>query len=61
MEAAMVEGPMTPRNNAGPFIFDGSAGQAGMRSANVESLNLNEAADSPVPRPTPTTEHPMTS
>ena len=23
------EGPLTPRNNAGPFVFDGSAGRAG--------------------------------
>lgn len=23
-----VEGPMTPRNDVGPFIFDGSAGRA---------------------------------
>jgi hypothetical protein len=45
-----VEGPMTPRNDAGPFIFDGSAGRAaGMRLANVASMNLDEAADSPTP------------
>lgn len=25
------EGPLTPRNNAGPFVFDGSAGRAGRR------------------------------
>ena len=23
-----VEGPLTPRNNAGPFVFDGSAGRS---------------------------------
>ena len=45
-----VEGPMTPRNDAGPFIFDGSAGRAaGMRLANVANMNLDEAADSPIP------------
>lgn len=27
------DGPMTPTNNAGPFVFDGSAGRAGSRSA----------------------------
>ena len=26
------DGPMTPTNNAGPFVFDGSAGRAGSRS-----------------------------
>ncbi len=25
----VADGPMTPRNNAGPFVFDGSAGRAG--------------------------------
>jgi hypothetical protein len=49
-----VEGPLTPRNDAGPFIFDGSAGRAaGMRLANVASMNLDEAADSPIPSNTP--------
>ena len=44
-----VEGPMTPRNDAGPFVFDGSAGRAaGMRLASVASMNLDEAADSPL-------------
>jgi hypothetical protein len=44
-----VEGPMTPRNDAGPFIFDGSAGRAaGMRLATVASMNLDEAADTPI-------------
>jgi hypothetical protein len=27
------DGPMTPTNNAGPFVFDGSAGRAGVRRA----------------------------
>jgi E3 ubiquitin-protein ligase DMA1/2 len=49
-----VEGPMTPRNDAGPFIFDGSAGRAaGMRLANVANMNLDEAADTPIPSATP--------
>ena len=26
------EGPLTPRNNAGPFVFDGSAGRASLGS-----------------------------
>lgn len=44
-----AEGPITPRNNAGPWVFDGSAGRngdatlAGMRS-------LDAAADMDVPR-----------
>lgn len=50
--AAGVEGPMTPRNDAGPFIFDGSAGRiASARAAEVASMNLNEAANTP-PAPT---------
>ncbi|KAG0648909.1 hypothetical protein D0Z07_4883 [Hyphodiscus hymeniophilus] len=55
-----VEGPMTPRNDAGPFVFDGSAGRAaGLRLSNVASMNLNEAADSPIfttPQPQATAE-----
>jgi hypothetical protein len=52
--AAGVEGPMTPRNDAGPFIFDGSAGRAaGLRLGNLASMNLDEAADSPLPSSTP--------
>ncbi|KAI9718040.1 MAG: hypothetical protein M1812_004298 [Candelaria pacifica] len=31
IENAVAEGPMTPRNNAGPFVFDGSAGRAAGR------------------------------
>jgi hypothetical protein len=53
-----VEGPMTPRNDAGPFIFDGSAGRAaGMRLANVASMNLAEAADSPLSTGVETPSH----
>ena len=29
------EGPLTPRNDAGPFVFDGSAGRSDARSLNV--------------------------
>jgi len=36
-ETLSPEGPMTPRNDAGPFVFDGSAGRASGRRA-VASL-----------------------
>lgn len=40
------EGPMTPRNDAGPFVFDGSAGRAsGLRLG--RALALDEAASTP--------------
>jgi hypothetical protein len=46
-----VEGPMTPRNDVGPFIFDGTAGRA-------SEMNLGEAANfvrrESVPRLPPT-------
>jgi len=29
MDSLANDGPMTPTNNAGPFVFDGSAGRAG--------------------------------
>jgi hypothetical protein len=32
-EVLTREGPLTPRNNAGPFVFDGSAGRSGSRRA----------------------------
>lgn len=52
--AVGVEGPMTPRNDAGPFIFDGSAGRtSGARPANVATLNLAAAADTPPCEGTP--------
>ena len=48
------EGPMTPRNDAGPFIFDGSAGRAsGTTLAAMATMNLAAAADSPQPTPNP--------
>ncbi|KAF8866692.1 hypothetical protein BDZ45DRAFT_169260 [Acephala macrosclerotiorum] len=45
---AGVEGPMTPRNDAGPFIFDGSAGRpSDLRLASMATMNLNAAANTP--------------
>ncbi|KAH8812062.1 hypothetical protein F5884DRAFT_784271 [Xylogone sp. PMI_703] len=36
------EGPMTPRNNAGPFVLDGGAGEAsGVRITSLASLELD--------------------
>jgi E3 ubiquitin-protein ligase DMA1/2 len=32
------EGPLTPRNNAGPFVFDGSAGRSDARQLAVPSV-----------------------
>jgi hypothetical protein len=32
-EVLTREGPLTPRNNAGPFVFDGSAGRSSGRRA----------------------------
>lgn len=37
------EGPLTPRNNAGPFVFDGSGSRMGSRRhLNVPSQSLDE-------------------
>jgi E3 ubiquitin-protein ligase DMA1/2 len=33
-----TEGPLTPRNDAGPFVFDGSAGRSDSRSLAVPNL-----------------------
>jgi E3 ubiquitin-protein ligase DMA1/2 len=50
---AGAEGPMTPRNDAGPFIFDGSAGRgADVQLAALATLNLTAAAETP-PATTP--------
>jgi E3 ubiquitin-protein ligase DMA1/2 len=38
------DGPMTPRNDAGPFVFDGSAGQAS--GAQISTLNLTASPSS---------------
>ena len=43
-EAPGPEGPMTPRNDAGPFVFDGSAGRASGKSV-VASLAEAAAED----------------
>jgi len=47
------EGPMTPRNDVGPFVFDGSAGRAsGIRlNTAAASANINATADSLTPQP----------
>lgn len=39
------DGPMTPRNDAGPFVFDGSAGRAA--SARISALNQTAATETP--------------
>jgi hypothetical protein len=38
--AEPTEGPLTPRNEAGPFVFDGSAGrQAGQQAGVIEAAD----------------------
>jgi len=50
--SAAVEGPMTPRNDAGPFIFDGSAGRGSeVRLAALATMNLNAATETPPATP----------
>lgn len=39
-----AEGPITPRNNAGPWVFDGSAGQR-PADGNPEMRSLDAAAE----------------
>lgn len=41
------EGPLTPRNNAGPFVFDGSGSRTGSRRQLVvpDARSLNELRD----------------
>ncbi|PBP27459.1 FHA domain containing protein [Diplocarpon rosae] len=49
-----TEGPMTPRNDIGPFVLDGSAGRSSEgRLAELAPLNLDHAANTPLP-----TSHP---
>ena len=36
--AASVEGPLTPRNNAGPFVFDGSADRSDAMQLQVPGI-----------------------
>jgi hypothetical protein len=43
----LVEGPMTPRNDAGPFVFDGSAGRAAGNRLHAAVLSLSVTAESP--------------
>lgn len=40
------EGPMTPRNDVGPFVFDGSGGRGTDIRLGTPTLNLNAAAGS---------------
>jgi len=40
-----VEGPMTPRNDAGPFVLDGGAGQRGSRGRGLPTLNVTAAVE----------------
>lgn len=48
------DGPMTPRNDVGPFVFDGSAGQAsGVRSGTIASMDVSTATDPPPPETAP--------
>lgn len=42
-EMVAGEGPLTPRNNAGPFVFDGSAGRTDARQLLVP--NVAQVAD----------------
>ncbi|KAI1004430.1 hypothetical protein K3495_g3784 [Podosphaera aphanis] len=44
--SAGVEGPMTPRNNLGPFVFDGNDGNLG--NAIITPINLDATAESPL-------------
>lgn len=51
------DGPMTPRNDAGPFVFDGSAGRASdVQLAALASVNLNAATENSSPRSIPQLE-----
>jgi E3 ubiquitin-protein ligase DMA1/2 len=36
------EGPLTPRNNAGPFVFDGSAGRGSGRGLTASAMDESE-------------------
>jgi hypothetical protein len=40
-----TEGPITPRNDVGPWVFDGSAGTGSAPEATSEMRSLNAAAD----------------
>ena len=43
------DGPMTPRNDAGPFVLDGSAGRAGGSRLRDESPGSGETEAPPIP------------
>lgn len=43
---AGTDGPMTPRNNIGPFVFDGS--DRNLANATVTSINIGAPADMPL-------------
>ncbi|KAI9703167.1 MAG: hypothetical protein M1836_007732 [Candelina mexicana] len=53
-ENVVAEGPMTPRNDAGPFVFDGSAGRAAARvltgSLSQDSIDGNSEGRALAPR-----------
>jgi hypothetical protein len=44
----LVEGPMTPRNDAGPFVFDGSAGR-GEPAVNLAAMASMDISDEATP------------
>jgi hypothetical protein len=48
--SALTDGPMTPRNDAGPFVFDGSAAGSGS-GVRMAALNLATVNGTPVPHP----------
>jgi hypothetical protein len=52
----LVEGPMTPRNDVGPFVFDGSAGRGepAVNLAAMASMNIDdEVTSTPEAPPVP--------
>lgn len=40
------EGPLTPRNNAGPFVFDGSAGRSAGAATGARIVSVSELTES---------------
>lgn len=45
----LVDGPMTPRNDAGPFVFDGSAGRLDRLDSSVLGQPLAEVSEPSTP------------
>lgn len=41
-----AEGPMTPRNNVGPYLFDGSSGD--IQNTDITSMNLVRTPETPL-------------